>query len=74
MPRCSACCFGKQSFTYHNKNGSGAVIADEHDQPRMCISINQIKYPQGGLIPVLKGRKTSRKYHVAAIFLTIFLN
>ena len=34
----------------------------------MCISIYQIESPQGGLIPVIKGKKTSRKYHVATIF------
>ena len=47
---------------------SGAVISDEHDQPVMCVSINQIESPQGGLISVLKERKTNRKYHVATIF------
>ena len=38
----------------------------------MCISIDQIDSPQGGLIPVLKGRQTSRKYHVATIFVDFF--
>ena len=42
IPVCSACCFGKQSCTSPNKNGSVAGIVDEHDQPGMCISINQI--------------------------------
>ena len=67
IPRCSACCFGKQSWTSPNKNGSRPGIADEHDQPGMCISIDQIESPQGGLTPVLKGRQTSRKYHVSTI-------
>ena len=35
IPRCSACCFGKQSCTSPNTNGSGAGIADEYDQPGM---------------------------------------
>ena len=38
----------------------------------MCISINKIEFPRGGLIPVLKGRQTSRKYHVATIFFDHF--
>ena len=57
ISRCSASCFGKQSCTYPNKNGSEAGIVDEHDQPVICISIDQIESPQGGLIPVLKGRQ-----------------
>ena len=68
IPIFSSCCFGKQSCTYPNTYGSGEVIADEHDQPGMCISINQIKSTLGGLIPVLKENQTSRKYHVATIF------
>ena len=44
------------------------VIADEHDQPGMCISIDQIESPLGGLIPVLKGNQNSRKYHISTIF------
>ena len=56
---CSACCFGKKSCTYPKTDGSGAVILYELDQPGMCISINQIESPQGGLIPVLKGKQTS---------------
>ena len=67
IPIFSACCFGKQSCTYHNTDGSGAVISDEYDQPGMIISIDQIEYPQGRLIQVLKGKKNSRKYHVATI-------
>ena len=38
----------------------------------MCISIDQIAYPKGGLIPVLKGRQTNRKYHIATIFVDNF--
>ena len=72
IPRFSACCSGEKSCTYHNTNGSGAGIADEHDQPVMCISVNQIESPEGGLIPVPKGRQTSRKYHVATIFVDHF--
>ena len=72
IPRCSACCFGKQSCTYPNTNGSGAGIVDDNNQPGMSISINQIESPQGGLIPVLKVRQTSRKYHVATIFVDHF--
>ena len=52
--------------------GSEASISDEHDQPGMCISVNQIEYPQGRLIPVLKVNQTSIKYHVAAIFFDHF--
>ena len=37
IPRCSACCFGKQSCASPNTNGLGASIADEHGQPGMCI-------------------------------------
>ena len=70
--RCSACCFGKKSFTSPNKNGSGAGIAYEHDQPGMWISIDQIESSQGGLIPVLKVSESSRKYHVATIFVDHF--
>ena len=33
----------------------------------MFISIDQIEYPQGELIPFIKGNQTSRKYHVATI-------
>ena len=33
IPRCLACCFGKQIFTSPNTNGSGAGISDAHDQP-----------------------------------------
>ena len=72
IPRCSACCFEKQSCTSPNTNGLGAGIADDHDQPGICISINQIESPQGGLIPVPKGRQTSRKYHVATVFVDHF--
>ena len=70
--RQSACCFVKQSCTSPNTNGSGSGISGGHDQPGIRISINQIEYPQGGLIPVLKGRQTSRKYHVATIFVDHF--
>ena len=66
--KCSACCFGKRSCISPNIEGWGEGIADGHDQPGMCISIHQIESPQGGLFPVLKGKKTSRKYHVATIF------
>ena len=59
--------FGEQSFTSPNTNGSGAGIVYEHDQPVTHIPINKIEYPQGGLIPVLKGRQTSKKYHLAKI-------
>ena len=38
----------------------------------MCISINQIESPRGGLIPVLKVNQTSRKYHVTPIFVDHF--
>ena len=72
FPICSACCFRQWSCTYTKTYGSGAGISDEHDQPGMCISINQIEYPQDGLIPVLKGKQTSIKYHVAAIFVDHF--
>ena len=58
--------------TYPNTNGSVAVIVDEHDQPGMFNSIDQIEYPQGALIPVLKGSQTSTKYHVATIFVDHF--
>ena len=72
IPKCTACCFGKQSCTSHKTAGSGSGIADEHDQPGMCVSIDQIESPQGGLIPVLKGKQTKRKYHVATIFVDHF--
>ena len=52
---CSACCFGKQSCTYPKTDGSGSGIVYELNQSGMCISINQIKSPQGGLLPFLKG-------------------
>ena len=58
--------------TYTNTAGSVAGIADEHGQPVICISIDQIEFPQGGLIPVFKVNQTSRKYHVAAIFVEHF--
>ena len=58
--------------TSHNIYGSGAGISDENYQPGMCISMDQIEYPQGRLIPVLKGKKTSKKYHVATIFVDHF--
>ena len=74
IPICSACCFGKKSCTSPKIDGSVLGISDEHDQPLMCISIDQIEFPQGRLIPVIKVKQTSRKYHVATIFLTIFLN
>ena len=38
----------------------------------MCIPINQIESPQGKIISVLKGRQTSKKYHVATIFVDNF--
>ena len=72
IPRCSAYFFRKQSCTSPKTYGSGAVIADEHDQPGMWISIDQIESPQGGLIPVLKGKQTSRKYHTDTIFIDNF--
>ena len=53
--------------TYTNTAGSVAGIADEHGQPVICISIDQIEFPQGGLIPVFKGRQKVRKYHAATI-------
>ena len=68
IPRFSSCCFGGESCTSPKKDGSGAGIVYEHDQQRMCISIDQIIYPQGGLIPVLKGKQNSKKYCVATIF------
>ena len=58
--------------TSHNIYGSGAGIADENYQPGMCISMDQIESPQGRLITVLKGKKTSKKYHVATIFVDHF--
>ena len=70
--RCSACCFEKQSCISSKTDGSVAGIADNHDQPGMCISIDQLESPQGGLIPFLKGNQTSRKYHIAAIFVDHF--
>ena len=57
----------EKHFTSPKKYGSGAGIADEHDQPGMCISTDKIESPQVRLIPVLKGKKTSIKYHVATI-------
>ena len=48
------------------------LLPNKHDQLGMCISIDQIEYHQGGLIPVLKGKKTSRKYHVATTFVDHF--
>ena len=56
IPRCSACFLGGGSCTSPKTYGSGASIADEHDRPGMCISVDQIESPQGGLIPVLKGK------------------
>ena len=38
----------------------------------MCTYINQIEYPQGILIPVLKGKLTIRKYHITTIFVEHF--
>ena len=38
----------------------------------MRISINQIESPQGRLIPLLKGKQTSRKYHLATMFVDHF--
>ena len=72
IPRCSECFLGGKGCIYPNKNGSGAVISDEYDQPVMCITINKIESPQGGIIPALKRRKKSRKYHVATIFVEHF--
>ena len=72
IPICSASCFGKQSCTSPNTYESGAGIAIEHDQPVIFILNNQIRSPLGGLIPLLKGRQTSRKYHVATIFVHHF--
>ena len=46
IPRCSVCYFGKQSCTSPKTVGSGAGITYEHDQPGMCISINQIESPK----------------------------
>ena len=69
---CSACFFGKKSCTSPKTDGSGGGISDEHGQLGMCISIDQIESYQGGLIPVLKGKQTSIKYHVAIIFVHHF--
>ena len=52
--------------------GSGFVIANEHNQPVMFISINHIESIQGGWILILKGIQTNRKYHVATIFFDHF--
>ena len=68
IPRCSEFCFGKQSCTCTKTDSSGANIADEHDQPGMWISIDLIESTQGVLIPVLKRKQTSRKYHAATLF------
>ena len=38
IPRCSACCFGKQFFTYPKTDVSEAVIAKIHDKPGILIS------------------------------------
>ena len=72
IPICSECCFGKQSCISPNTDESGFGIADEHDQPRMCISVDKIESPQCGLIPVFKGKQTSRKYPVDTIFVDHF--
>ena len=56
-------------------NGSGAGIADEHDQPGMCISIDQIESLQCRLISVIKGSQTSRTYiTLPQYLLTNFIN
>ena len=68
----SACCFGNKICTSSNTDGSRAGIEDEHDQPGMFISIIQIESPQGVLMPVIKGKKNRRKYHVATIFVAHF--
>ena len=72
IPICSASCFGKQSCTSPNTDGLGAVIADEYYQPVMCISIDKIESPQGGLISVIKGKQTSRKYTIVTIYVDYF--
>ena len=36
------------------------------------MSIDQVESPQGGLFPILKVNYTSRKYHVATIFVDHF--
>ena len=59
---------GNKVVHYPNTNVLVSGIEDEHDQPGMCISIHHIESPWGRLILVLKGRKTSRKFHVDAIF------
>ena len=64
--------FWKTSFTYPKIDRSGAVISDEHDQPGIYFLIDKIESPQGRLIPVLKGKYTSIKYHVTTIFVDPF--
>ena len=64
--------FWKKNCTSPNTIGSGAGIADDHDQPGMLIWIDQIEFSQDGLIPILKGRQTSKKYHVTTIFVDNF--
>ena len=68
IPRGSVCCFGEGSCTITNTYGSGSGIVDEHYQLEMCISIYQIEFPPGRLIPVLKRKENIVKYHVAKIF------
>ena len=72
ITRCSAFFLRKEGCTSPNTNGSGSGIAYEHDQPVICISINQIESPQGGRIPVLKLKQKSRKHHVATTFVDRF--
>ena len=68
IPRCSSCCFGKESYISPKTDGSGAGVVDEYDCPGLCISIEQIEPPQIGLIPVLKVKQTRRNYHIFTIF------
>ena len=55
ISRCSARCFGKK-LESPKTDRSEAYSSDEHDQPRMCISIDQNESPQSEIIPNLKGK------------------
>ena len=68
IPMCQACAYGTMHKRPWRTSAGVQPIMYEATKPGMCVSVDQLESPLGGLIGQLKGIPTKARFCVATIF------
>ena len=69
IPMCQACAYGTMKKRPWRTSATPQTIMYEASKPGMCVSVDQLESPLGGLIGQLKGIPTKARFRVATIFI-----